>query len=894
MAYLRRWLRRLANAIGHGRAEPELAREIAAHLALLEEEFVRRGLTHDEARLAARRAFGGVEQTKDRHRDARSFVWLDDARRDVQYALRTLRRSRGFTAFAVLTLALGIGVNTAMFSFADATAFRPPDVPRPGELVRIFGSTKDTSDGRLSYPDYLDYRDRTTTLSGVAAYRYAPVALSRTQDEIPSFVGAWVVSGNFFAVLGVPPALGRSFRDDEDRPGAAAVVVISHALWERRFGSDPSVVGTTIRLGTREFTLVGVAPPSFRGTELYLHPDLYVPIAQSRQIDSTLAENTLQDRSRRWLNVLARRRPTASIGAVSAEVSALARALQQTYTETNREFTAVALPEIAARARLDEGGYRGAAIMMGIVGLVLLMACANVANLTLARATGRTKEVVMRLALGASRGRLIRQLLTESLVLTSIGGILGVVIGAGAIRHLSSVFASNFAMSDLPVAVDMRLDARVLIFTLSVSILTGVLFGLAPAWQSIRLDLVSSLKGGSMGRRTRLPLRTALVESELALAVVVLATTGLAARSFVQQQRADPGFRTDHVLLMSFNPTLVNYSREQTTQFYRQIAERTQSMPGVEAAGLVQFIPLGVNGPASTFLVVDGYRLAEGRDRVSVISNVVDGGYWRVVRTPIVSGRPFDERDTSSSPNVVIVNETMARRYWPGESALGKTVRLGDRKGPIMQIVGIAEDGKYGSLGEPQQPCVFMPASQRFRPLMTLVALAKGSPAALVAPIRAQAQAMGGSVPVFDVRTFDDLYQSRALMPARIMAHIMTALGSLALVLAVVGVYGVIAFLTAERTREIGVRMAMGADRTSVLLLMMRHALLMIGPGIAVGAGLALLVTPAFAVPFDFAPRDTPVLAFAAAVLTGVALAASLIPARRAAAAEPVIALRCE
>ncbi|HEV3057444.1 MAG TPA: ABC transporter permease [Vicinamibacterales bacterium] len=895
MTRLRVFLSRLLGLIHARRLDRDLRQEIAGHLAEAADEYVRQGLSPDDARLAALRAFGGVTQAEDAHRDARALGWLDAARRDLPYGTRMLRRTPGFTAAALLTLALGIGVNTAMFSFSDATAFRPPDVPKPGDLLRVFSSRKEAPYGRLSYPDYLDYRERLTSVSGIVAYDSVLVALSEHQEDIPQLLGGWVVSGNFFSVLQVEPSLGRGFRDDEDRAGANAVALISHRLWERRFRSDPAVVGTPILLGTRAFTIIGVTPARFGGTELYFHPDVYVPLAFTREIESTLPDNLLQDRSDRWLNVLGRLKPGLSVHTADAEVVAIARSLEQAYAATNRGQTATAMPEMRARAVLDDGGYQGAVLSLAIVGLILIIACANVANLMLSRAAGRAREVAVRLALGASRGRLVQQLLTESLLLAGGGGILGIAVAFGAIRYVSIAFAANFAVSDLPIHMDARIDQRALLFSLGATMATGLLFGLAPAVRSTRIDLVAALKASSTTewRQRWLTLRNALVGSQVALSVAVLTVAGLSIRGYVEKLRADPGFRTDHVLLMSFNPGLVHYSQDQTRQFYQDIVERAKTLPGVVATGLAQYIPLGTLG-GSTSVVVDGYEMPEGQTRLSIPSNVVDAGYWGTMRTSIVGGRAFDDRDAGSSPGVVIVNETMARRFWPGQDALGKTIHLRDRTGPAVQVVGIAKDGKYAYLAEAQQPYLFMPFSQRFRANMTMVVLARDDAASVAAPIRAEVEALGARVPVFDVRTLEDLYQSRALMSSRLVTQIMSSLGVLALVLAVVGVCGVISYITTLRTREIGIRVAMGADRRRVSLLVLKQSVPMVVPGLVVGAALAFFLTPAFAVPFDFVPRDGRVLALASFVIGIAAVGASFIPACRAAMLAPTTALRDE
>ena len=814
---------------------------------------------------------------------------------DIRDAIRSLQRSPGFALATLLTLALTIGANTAMFSFGDATAFRPPDVPRAREIVRVFSVTKEAPNGQHSVPDYIDYRDRTKTLAGVVAYSSMLAAMSRTRDEIPQLFGAWAVSGNFFSALEVEPGTGRLFVASDDKPGAQPVTVISHSLWRRHFNGDPTVLGKPIIFGQREFLIVGIAPETFAGTDLFFHPDLYVPMSMIREIQSNSAADVLTNRSNRWLNILGRLRRDADVDAANAEMLALARALEQTYPETNEGRTVEVLPEVAARGRLDTIGYQGAAVAILIVGLVLLIACANVANLMLSRAAGRTREFAVRLAIGASRGRLVRQLLTESLVLATAGAVLGIVIAHAGIQFLSSALAASFAMTDMPIFIDARLDTRVLLFTLAASTATGLLFGLTPALQSARLNLVPALKTLVTvdRRRRRFTQRHVLVACEITLAIVVLTVAGMSIRGFVNKRSSDPGFRTDHVLLMSVNPGLVGYSEQDTRQFYKEAIERVKSLPGVTSAGVAEFVPLAFSR-GSSFLHIDGYHGPDGQSRVSVGRNVVDDGYWRVLRTPLVRGRVFDERDTNSSPGVMVINETMARRYWPNQDPIGKTVHLRDRNGPVMQVVGIVKDGKYNFLGEPQQPFMFLPASQRFRSMMTIVVLAAGDPTALAAPIRAELKDIGSDVPLFDVRTYDDLFQSRALLFSRLTTQVFTWLGFLALILAAVGIYSVIAYLTTLRTREIGIRTAVGADRRSILLLVSKQSLPMIAPGLLAGTALAYFATSVLAVPFDLAPHDTVTLAAVVMVFTVIALAAALIPARRAARVDPSVALRYE
>ncbi|HLG56106.1 MAG TPA: ABC transporter permease [Vicinamibacterales bacterium] len=823
---------------------------------------------------------------------------IDTIWQDVKYAARSLRRTPAFAAAAIITLALGIGANTAMFGVADATALRPPDVPRPGEIVRVFSSTPEAPYGDASYPDYLDFRANATTLSGLIAYETADFALARNRDQPAQYLGGWAVSSNFFAVLGVEPTLGRGFRADDER-SMARVAVISHRLWVRAFASAPTVVGTHILLSGADFTIVGVAPEAFTGTELYFHPDVFIPLTALRSVLPALPANVLDDRASQWLTLLGRLRNRTNAEQATSELAVLASGLRNRYPDTNRSRTALVLPELTARARLDSGGVQGAFILMGLVGLLLLLACANVANLMLSRRASRTREMALRAAVGATRRRLIAQLMTESLLLAFCGGAIGLLVAEWTRVYLSTVLVIPSA---LPLSIDLRLDARVLLFAVVMSLVTGVLFGITPALQSARAGLSSWLKQrdeGSTGRR--ITIRSALVGLQVAICVVVLASSGLLIRAFLAAQRVDPGFRTDRILLVSFNPGLVRYDAPQARRFYEQLVERTRALPGVAAVGLTRYVPLGVTNGSVT-VTVDGARMPGGGDRVTVAETTVDDGYWAVMRTPIVHGRGFDARDTATSPRVAIVNETMAKQYWPDQDPVGKTVRIPDVPTPngpqtiAMEVVGVARDGKYWELAESTRPFIYRPFSQGRRIAMTMVVLTRGEPAAIASAVRAASASVDSSVPVFDVQTLDSLYRSRALLPSRLMSQLVTSIGVLGLLLASVGLYGVIAFLSTRRTREIGVRMAVGASRGGVLRMALWQAAGLLLPGLALGVALAALLTPLLGSPaFDFvSPYDPLVMTLAPLVTAGVAMLAAALPAIRASRIDPTMALRAD
>jgi macrolide transport system ATP-binding/permease protein len=823
---------------------------------------------------------------------------LDTIWQDVRYAVRSLCRTPGFTVAAAAALALGIGANAAMFSMADATALRPPDVPRPGELVRVFSSTKSVPYGEMSYPDFLDFRARATKVSGLAGHEVLTFALAKDRRESARFVGGWAVTGNFFSALEIEPGLGRGLRADDERAGAQ-VAVISHLLWQREFGGRSDTVGSRVLLSGAEFTIVGITPEAFRGTQLFFHPDIYIPLTTIRVVLPALRADVLEDRSAALLEVVGRVRDDSSVAQAASEVATIARALEETYPATNRGRTALALPELTARARLDSGGADGAYVTLALVGMILLLACANVANLVLSRSATRMREIGLRAAVGATRSRLVRQLLTESFLLALAGGLAGLLVASWTLVFLAKVVVIPSA---LPLFVDFRLDTRVLLFTAFSSLLTGMLCGLTPALQSTRTGLTGQLKsiGGATGTR-RLTLRSGLVAVQVAISVVVLVAAGLMVRAFWVARGVDPGFRTDGVLLVSSDPGMAQYDVARARRFYDQLVERTRALPGVRAAGLTRYTPLeGISG--SVPLIVDGGRMPSGEDRIEVNESAVDGGYWDVLRTPIIEGRAFNDRDTAVSPRVAIVNETFARRYWPGQNAIGRTVRIPNVPGPdgpqpfVMEVVGVARDGKYVQLSEASRPFLYRPFAQGRRTAMTMVVLTDGDPAALAPQVRATAAGLDPVVPIFGVRTLDDLYEGRALLPARAMSQIVTALALLALLLASVGLYGVMAFLAERRTREIGIRVAIGAAPSGVLLMVLRQAAALVVPGLALGVVASLLLTPLLrAEAFDFiSPRDPLVLAIVPIVVAAVALLASAIPAIRAARIDPATAVRID
>ena len=817
---------------------------------------------------------------------------------DLRYAFRTLWKSPGFTLIAILSIALGIGANTAMFSFVDAILFRPLPVRNAGSIVALHATAPGSPLDNVSYPDYIDLRDKTTTLEDAASYRVLEAGISPSREALPQMTVGYLVSGNFFSGLGIEIPLGRGFRPEEDRPGSKnQVTVISHSLWERYFNSDPNVIGRTLRLNGAEFTIIGVASQDFSGPEPYVQPDFYAPTnSYHAAAPMVKAEDFLTSRKLKPLNLLARLKPGVSLKSAQAELTTIARALAVQYPDTNRERTFTILTYFDDRFEQDKVDAILSMTLMGITGLVLLIACANVANLLLARGTARVKEIAIRMAIGAGRWTLVRQLLTESMLLALLGGVAGVGVGYAGVRFFQSVKLP----SDIPLDLGIRMDSRLLVFSLVLSIATGIIFGLLPALRSTRMDLNSTIKASDQGPgkpafwRGRLAGRNVLVSAQLALAVVLLVASGLFVRGFTAARKMDPGFRLDHTLLVSFNASLIRYDEAKSREFYKALIDRVRELPGVTDATLAHNYPFG-NGVSTRSLLVDGYQPRAGEDKPFAFLNLVDDRYFRVMDLKLLRGRTFDTRDTASSPRVAIINDTVAKKMFPNREALGARMRLDNAEGPVVEIVGIAKTGKYLYWAEPPEPFLWMPFAQDYDPVVTLHVRTEGDPTAMAGAIRDTVRAINPDMPVFSVRSMEAFYDARAMLGPRITMQLVTATGLIGLLLAVIGLYGVVAYAVSRRTREIGIRMAIGANPGNVLRMILAQG--MVFTAIGIGAGLAMAffasqVVAGFVV--GVSPRDPAIFLGVPIILAVVMIAACWLPAWRAARIDPTLALRQE
>jgi macrolide transport system ATP-binding/permease protein len=815
---------------------------------------------------------------------------------DLRYAFRTLAKSPGFAGIAILSLALGIGANSAMFSYVDAMLLRPLPVPDSGQIVQVDSTAPGTRLGRISYPDYLDLRERSETFSSLVCYQLFMAGVATTRDEVPRVNLAVIASENFFSGLGIPIPLGRGFLPDEDTvPGRDLVAVISHSLWTREFASDPNAIGRKLRLNGAEFTIIGVATPDFTGPEAFVLPEVYVPTqAFAEAVPDSKTE--LTSRGSRGFTVIGRMKPGVGAQQAQAQLSTVARRIAAQYPDTNRDRSVTVLDFRRARFENDPIDATLSLTMMGVAALVLMIACANVANLVLARGSARAKEIAIRMAIGAGRGRLIRQLLTESLLLSILGGIAGLAVGYAGVHFLGSIEIP----SDFPLSFGLRMDARLLTFSMTLAVVTGVIFGLLPALRSTRADLASTIKSSDQGParislwRGRMSARNFLVVAQLTLSVVLLIASAFFVRGFVTAQRIDPGFRLDHTLALTFDPSLMRYDETKARLFYKNLKDRVREMNGVSSVAITASIPFSTNQDIRR-VIIDGYQPRAGEDAPRAMSARVDENYFPLMETPILRGRSFDTRDTATSPLVAIVNETLASRSWPNRDPIGQRLRLDGPKGPVVEVVGVAKTGKYMYWAEPPQAYVWTPFAQDYRAQMTLVVRTTADPASMAAAMRATTRALDPDMPSFDVRTLESFFEKRAMLGPRLIAQMVTAIGMMGLLLAVVGLYAVVAYAVNRRTREIGIRMAIGARPGDVLRMVLNQGLGFTVAGLAMGIALAFFAMR-FLVGFAVGvqPHDPIVFIGVPLILAAVMMAACWIPARRAARVDPVLTLRQE
>ena len=819
---------------------------------------------------------------------------------DLRYSVRMLRQSPSFAAAAILTLALGIGGNTAIFGLLNALVLRPmPVVAAPEQLAWVFSTP---SYELFSYPDYADLREQTSgAFAALAAFQ--PTFLSMAQGQEVTRVRGEAVSDNYFSVLGVRPALGAPISAPVGR--SEPQVVLGDALWRERFGGDPAVIGRSLQINGFPFLVIGVAPPGFAGTQTGFRTDLWVPLAAQEQAVPALSTwKPLTTRAYRWLEVMGRLRDGAPLPRAQVTAAAVARRLAAAFPGSNRGFDhPVVLSADGGDPLLRRNQLPLLALLMSVVTLVLLIACANVANLLLTRALVRSGEMSLRQALGASRARLLRQVLVESVLLALLGGALGLFLAAPLGRLLLSFLPAEIG----PVAIDLQLDHRVLAFTLLASLLTGCLFGLAPAFsvssRSLLLALRGVTTGGRSGGRRGMRLRAALVVSQVALSLVLLVGAGLLLRTLQNQQSADPGFNSDNVLLLDFDLSLRGYTAAAGESFQRQLRQRLGALPGVRVASLSTLAPLGLD-TARLSMAPAGHLPGPGQPPLNALISCVSPDFLRTLGIPLLHGRDFSSADGANAPRVAIVNQELAARLWPGEEAVGKrlsfpapplpgsaTARLLE---PDATVIGVARNSKYTSLGERPQPFLYLALSQKYDPATILFVRTEAAAMSLVESVRRELRSLDPYLPVYQIRSLRQQVGA-SLWSVRLTAALCALFGAFALLLAAVGIYSVLSQSVAQRTHEIGVRMAVGAQRSDVFGLIIRQSLKLTLIGVALGVLIALgLARTLSRFLIGVSTADPLTFAAIALLLIAVSWLAAYLPARRAVRVDPVAALRAE
>ncbi|MBZ5670060.1 MAG: ABC transporter permease [Acidobacteriia bacterium] len=815
---------------------------------------------------------------------------------DLRYALRMLQRNPGFALVAIVSLALGIGANTAIFSLADYVLVRPLAVPNPSAIMVVQSQFRGESLGNifqysgLSNPDFEDLRKKSNSFAGLTASQYFQFGFAPDKAAQPQMKFGALVSGNFFDVLGVRPDLGRSFRPDEDKvPGRDAVVVLGHDLWETEFASNPDVVGRSIFLNGLPFTVVGVAPESFTGSDAFIRADLYVPLAMERALAEGSEQSELEMRGLKVLTVLGRLKPGVRVRQAAAETRVIGQQLAQAYPKTNRTCSLEVMTY--RQSQMIKPIVKLVLFLLGLAVVVLLIACANVMNLMLSRASARAREIAVRLAMGAGRVRLIRQLLTESLVIAVLGGALGLLLAQAGANWFSQIRIPI----DVPLVIDVKLDPHVLLFVLLVSVASAVLFGLAPALQGTQTDLVPALKAGGAapGKRRRFLGRNALVMAQVAGSLLLLVIATQAYRGAMIILSSPAGFRTDHILMASFNPALARDSTEQTKEFYRRLQEQARTLSGLKSAALAQAMPMVPASPAIR-VIPEGVQLPTGTEAVSVFSNTVSDGYFRTLGVPLVEGREFESTDRADSERVVIVNEQFAHKYYPNQDAIGKRLRLNSAEGPFAEIVGVAKQSKYVFTIEPPMEYIYLPLAQNPAAAMTLMLESEGPSAGLSGPLRDLVRSLDSRQPIYGVRTMEEFFDVRAHKTLGLFVEAIAGLGVLGLVLALVGLYGLMTYSVSLRQREIGIRMAVGADPATVVGMVLRQGMILAGSGVIVGLSLSLAASKPLAAMVHGRGFSLPLVALVTIALLAMAALGAYIPARRASRVDPNTVLRQE
>jgi len=884
------WIRTLASRtrtwLSPREVDRDFANELDSHLYMLTDENIRRGMQPEEARRAARIKLGGVTQLKETNRELRGLPFIETFLQDARYAFRMLRKNPGFTAVAVLTLALGIGANTAIFSVVYAVLLKPLPYANPNQLVSAFqaNTQEGVPETGTSYPNFEEWRAQNHVFSELATIDFHQLTLTGLGD--PSEVNTCVVTPEHFAVLDVKPLQGRIFFPEDGKRGAPPVVIVSENLWRGTLGADPKILGSSIILDKRPFTVIGIMPASFRSPFINSKPEVWIPLVQDPLFGSWMAR-----RGGHWLAVFGRLKPGVSIAQAQAEMDAISERLASEFPAENKGWTVRLVPmqkEIVGDVRT------ALLVLLGAVGLVLLIACANIANLLLTRATSRSKEIAVRTALGAGRSRIIRQLLSETAVLGLLGGVIGIALAYWGVRALSSLLPDN-----LPRVNAIRVDNFVLIFALVLSAIASAVFGLVPALFASKLDIQSSLREGSgrsgeSGNRRRA--RSFLAAAEIALAMVLLVAAGLLLRSFSKLTSVSPGFEPQHIVKAEVSLPQFQYSKpQQWTAFSDELLAHIQAQPGLQNSAIAIPVPI-VDGFINLGFEIEGAPPKSSTESRTADYASVSPEYFHVMGIPLLSGRLFNQQDIATAPPVTLISKTMAQRYFPNQDPIGKRLSFGFPPNPGIprEIVGIVGDVRDTSLGDAPGPMMYVPYAQApFWGADLVVKSTLGTSAVTVA-IRQEVQKIDKDLPVTDVGKLPDLLDA-SVSQQRFRTLLLGLFAAMALILAATGIFGVISYSVSCRTNEIGIRVALGASRAAILRMILRETLLLTFAGLLVGIPCALVASHLIGhMLFGVSANDPVTLAAVASTLTAVATLAGFIPARRAMLVDPMVALRHE
>lgn len=891
MTFLRVFGSRVRALFAAPQLDRDLDDELRSHIEMETEANVRRGMTPAEARRRALVEFGGIAQTAEIYREARAVALVGALLQDIRYALRGFQRAPGFTAVAILSLALGIGVNTTLFSLMNMLILRPLPVQDPAQLVTFSSQQKGNfSMPAFSYPEYRDIRDQTTgALSGILAYCDGLDGLNA--DGRADRVITHYVSGNYFTLLGVRPLLGRVILPSEGNvEGADPVLVLGYSYWKSHFASDPNVTGKRVLINGHPVTVVGVAPKQFHGAQALIDVQGYLPLGMSSI--SAGFPGFLENRSLRNIYLLGRMAPGVSLNQAQDRLNIVSQRLSAAYPKDSAGVTVIVQKQLLGRIQSGNQLMALGAFFLAMAALVLMLACINLANLLMVRAAARQKEIAMRAALGGSRGRLIRQLLTESFLLTCFGALAGLLVSAWTCSALSSL-----KLQGIPIYLDFTFDGRVLAYVLGAAVLAGLMLGIVPALRGSRADLATVARdGGQRGSGSPQRTRSILVIAQVAVSFLLLIIASLLNRSLQNGRNMDMGFDPRHILNFSMDPHHVGYNEAQGRQFYRELLRRVRTLPEVESASLA------ISGPISAIplpmqVQPEGYVPPQGQSAPTVFWDVVSPGFFDTLRVPVVRGRPFNASDDQSAPRVAIVSQTLAERFWPGHDPIGRKIQLTvDPMHPI-QVVGVLRDTRYLAVTQPRQPYIYVPFEQNYAPIQTLRVRYNGATETATAEVLKEISNLAPGLPVAGVETLLQQIDSSAygFLGLRIESGFATAMGLLALALALLGLYGVVSYSAAQRTHEIGVRLTLGASPRDIRTLVLGRGLLIVGIGLPAGLVLSLAAAPIIrGLVFDVSANDPLTLAGVAVLLACVTLAACYIPARRAMRADPTVALRNE